>query len=918
MNKITIYLIGAVAAVALFVGGLLLGGVLRDEASTAEASVDTVEIAAATPATPDTDPDGPGQAQLPDASPWHLPAHLVETNPAGGFRFVGQRSDPSAESHGDAPGTDGSTSTDAEPGEIYRPPTMPGGLDEEGVGEPDPEAPIIVGEWVDEFTAEDIFGEPAVSETSDDSPAEEPILGEPPFRDPCALITEEGGTTEEIDGACPEGVGGTIVLLGGGDGSPPDPLAIMRQFYTSIGVPLELRCPDLGTSADGIYRPLFASNNPADFTIRYWLSRQPDSVQEVTYRSSDTEMDLWIERRLGDGHVLADPHNGVHNCPELPLPDDMPSEAHFTIEIDGVDDFGSTASVRLYATIESAEAQLGRPPMQVNFRRDTDRTGFVTVPYDPTEEMAYLASIPKTGARASTQTCTDIEPLLLGGLYSSDTSLGRFGTAVMARAPGDPVYDTRYSRAALAELTADEGVTYLLCGWAATPAARSFDLPRVTYRDSLTVRGPRHLRVRISVGGGHADIDLGARSVKVRPANWPGYFGAGQFPSEAAAAGRAFMLDEPVTMVDSNAHEVPAVTVIEVEGPSGRTQLIEVPTRTRCLDFFALFSCPEPGIAQYDVPIPGYGPGRPHCSGGLFGSCETPEETFAGNLRILVERYAGPGGAPTGSGDRWTINRQGAFAGAGRERPDTPQIDTNASYLREYRANPTARPGLIARLDFDRPVRVEVQPLNNFEEPCVEPEAYTVDELRSSHTFRWDELCYGGTYSLSMLAVDADGNERDERMVVDGERVPYPGWGYAVLSKVPIAEFTVEITIDRLADGIYPGSLSMSVGSVSIGTVVAPGSGPRCRPPLLPTQNYTRTVRSDGGRPIGWGDSVGLSFEVTGTGDGIACGVEERNIRLRINEQLWLADLLAAPEHTFTYNEADAEITVTLRDIRPR
>src|SRR5690606_18088467 len=352
-------------------------------------------------------------------------------------------------------------------------PTVPGGVGEDGVGTPDPDVPYVVGDWVEELTLDDLYpvDEPA-SDPSGDGSEQGPTLGDPPrtddpadpmFRDPCAdpageSVEEDAEAAEE---RCPEGVGGTILLTD--DGVPPNPLSIMAQFYIRISADVELRCPDLGTSVDGIYRPLFASNNPADFTIRYWPSVRPEEVREVTYRTSEAELDRWVERRLNGESIYADPRHGGHNCPEPPLPDEMDHEQQFTIEIDGVDDMGTRASVRIYDVIESAEAQLGRPPMAFGSRRGDANSGFVSLPYDPDEETAYLAAIPKTGPRSSELTCTDIEPHVLAHRMSADPVLGPVRVAAMARRPGDPEFDPRFSIAAISELRPDEGTSYLLC-----------------------------------------------------------------------------------------------------------------------------------------------------------------------------------------------------------------------------------------------------------------------------------------------------------------------------------------------------------------------------------------------------------------------------------------------------------------------
>jgi hypothetical protein len=923
MNQRTTYLITAGAAALLFIGGLVLGNLINDDdPGDVAASPATVAIAAATPADPESDPDGPTERFWPQPSPRQIPAHLLEvvdspdgpddeTVAASGVSLseaarpviVGGVYNPDVETDPVAGGE----------GEIYLPPTRPGGLDEDGTGEPDPDAPVEVREGVVEL-GPDVELDGSVDPFAPEPAAPGP-LGDPlPFRDPCADVDEvDAEAAEEL---CPEGVGGTILVpLGGGDGAP-EPLAIMGQFYTGISVPLELRCPSLGMGEDGIYRPLFASNNPADFTIRYWLTADASEQASITYRSSDAELERWIEKRLADEPTWANPHQGVHNCPELPMPTPLPANAHVTVEIQGVDDFGSEAFVRFYAYLDARGSRGGnRPPVTFTPMPLGSDVGLLAVPYDPTTEMVYMASIPRNGPRASELSCTEAEGTMLDGRFVSDPSLHEIGVAILAQPPDGPDVDPRFNQVAVARLHGEEGTRYQLCAWVATPATRSFERPTVVHRDSFLVRAPRHLRVRVSVGGGHADQPLEARSVSVRATNWPAGW-TGTFPSEAIPA-RAFMLDGPVLLFDSGGQRVPSNTLIEVVGPTGSSAMLDIETPTRCSGFGGLFtSCPERGTKQYDVQIPGRVVGRGLC-GSSFGSCDPPrEQTYVGNLRLLVERYSGPGGPPTGGdADGWQVFPHGRFEAAGeRERPATPQIDSLNSSLRSGVDSLTGRPSLTMDLRFDRPVRIEAVPWNNFEEACVEPEPYVRDDYSATATRTWRDLCFRGTYSMSLLAVDEDGNTLDLRTIVDGERTGHPGWSYIELPGFPIAEFTVDITIARLGDGMRPQSLNASLGGVSLGTLIAPGHPPRCVTEAVPTSTFSRTIRNDGGRPIQWGDSVVLYLDVAGAGDGYRCGLGERYTRGAILRTLWLDDLLDGPRR-LTYDGPDAEIIVEIREV---
>src|SRR5690606_9746055 len=126
-------------------------------------------------------------------------------------------------------------------------------------------------------------------------------------------------------------------------------------------------------------RAIFASNNPADFTIRYWPSRSPDDVREITWSTPEAEVDRWVARRLAHEPTHASMHTGVHNCPPL---EGLHPGVHTTIEIHGVDAAGSEDEVRFHFTPDHNRegAAVGRP--RPSFEPVDDMRAVVTVPYD--------------------------------------------------------------------------------------------------------------------------------------------------------------------------------------------------------------------------------------------------------------------------------------------------------------------------------------------------------------------------------------------------------------------------------------------------------------------------------------------------------------------------------------------------------
>ncbi|MDZ7677512.1 MAG: hypothetical protein U5K29_03055 [Acidimicrobiales bacterium] len=899
MNQRTLILLSVVAGLALFSGGLVLGNVVRSDAGEDPASPNTVPIATAAPVLAGTSP-GATEAAPDPVSPYQRSGHQIPLDlPSTGGDPDGpadaSTAGPSTGSP-DAAGTEeGEPSALAEriygpergidsdgEGEIYEPPTTPSEMADADDADPD-------GDGADPGDAEgagdgsdgDLVGVDLEELLAEEWPVDlpRPRLEEPRFSDPCAAADAD-------EDACPAGMGGTITLLDHGEGTP-DPLSISAQLYETLSVSGVLRCDDLGMGDDGIYRAVFASNNPADFTIRHWPSGSPDEAQELSYRTPDSERDWWAERHLAGEPTWANPHGGVQNCPEIP----GLAHRHTTVEIHGVDDFGTEDTARIFFTPPRGGS--GETPRTVTFtpRRDPVH-GILAAPYKSDSESVYMASIPKNGPRGSERSCTDIEADMLDGRHRSDLSLVDVRDGTLARRPGDDS-DPDFDRVAVGRVFPEEGTTYDLCVWITVPGPRSFDRPTVIERESFTVRAPRALRVRIWATGGFAIGPLDAYSVRVAATNWRDGYGPGRtFPDDDLPSG-PFTFDERVLMTGSGSSKVPATTLLEITGPSGWTSTIDVPTPTRC-PMLGFFECPTPGSDEYRVPIP----------------------LMDGRLSLVVERYAGPGGPPDGNPleDGWQVRSQGDFDPAEPEgSAELPRIDGHRSFLRTRPGEPGEAPGMTMRLEFDRPVRVEATPHMNFVGDCGAGETQTTDDFRSSVQMFWEELCWGGAYSVGLLAVDEEGNELDLRAEVDGTPTGDVGWGYVVLPGFTIEEFTVGVTIDRLGDGIRPQSIGGTVGGVSIGAFAAPGREPRCQTDV-DRGRQTNTVPSDGGVPITWRDPVTVYLQVAGAGDGRDCGLDDGYVAVTLRQEVPLDELLAGPV-TLTYDEADAQITVEIIDV---
>lgn len=901
MNKLLLILGGVVAAAVLLVAGIALGDVLADDAP-AEADVAT-----------DTDPagdDAAGPRQVAaatavpldqSAAPTAVPV-VDETTPPtwpapSPFQVVDPTDDGSINSAADdlAALYDPETGIDSgTTGEPWVPPTSPA-FDAE-TDEVDPEAPAERAEGAEHVPAdevEDLFI---------------PYLGlDLPFRfvDDCA--GDAPGTDEDADESeCPEGVGGTIALTGGG--AAPEPLDIMRQLYTTIGVPLELRCSPLGFSADGTHRAIFATNNPADFTITYWPSTERSAARTIEYSTPEAERDLWLERQLAGEPTYASMHTGVHNCPEIA---GLFPGRHTTFEVRGVDDAGTEDVVTIYFTPSTAVAgnvSVGRPHASfVPLDRHSNH-GVLTVPYNEHTEQVYVASLPRAGQGATTESCTDVENGVLNQTQRHDVSLWRWDTADFPRAEDDG-FEPGIESSLVTTFVGEEGTTYDLCVWVTKPPRRSFDKPPVVMREVFTVRPPRRWRVRLLVGGGHTDAALDANAISVRPTNWP-YSGAATWPSEPVPAG-AFMLDEMEVLRDGGSSLVPPITLLRVTGPAGTTTEVSIPTMASCM---FPFPCDHAGFDHYDIAIPGRTTRHVLCGGG--GDCGSPTDTeVVGNLRLVVETYAGPGGAPTGrldGADGWQVDHALSFPAAMIDAaPPIPRIDQNSVVLEPVGGTDGiagGRPGLRFHASFDRLVQVTAVPQVAIGNQCPVPVvAQSTDGLSQYVDMTFEGLCWGSTYGIDLVATDAAGNVLDTRTIIDGVRTGRGAWRIVDMPRVGIAEYSVRVTVNQLGEGY--GASHLRVGPIE---VVPYGVGVRC---VAGTEPHEVTIRNSGGRPITISDPWDWTLEVNQSGDGRDCGDRRHGEGMRIHATVPLDQLLAGPATVHYTHEDGTDVVLEVYDV---
>lgn len=907
MNRLSLVLGGLVLAAVLCVGGIALGDVLADEPDTAGAAapVTTRPIPAAAPADGIDVPEPGAEPVWPAPSPLQIVEPTATDSPPADDDATAAVGLTAAEI---AALADPDTGIDSDAtGEPFIPPTSP--AFDPDTDEVDPEAPAVPADGVEVIEPDDV--EDLLTPTP--PPAEPEATFTDPCADPAAPEPADGETTDdaatEDESGCPDGTGGTIVLLGG-DGDPVEPLWIMRQLYTSISVPLELRCSPLGTQADGSLRAIFASNNPGTFTIRYWPSTEPDAVRTVTYETPESERDRWLERRLAGEPTGASMHTGIHNCPEMP---GVFPGRHTTFQVHGVDDLGTEHEVNIYFTPEANRegVAVGRP--HASFTPVDQRLGLVTVPYAERTEEVYVASLPRDGARATTQSCTDIENDVLARRHRSDLSLLDSSITEFPRTEGDG-YEPGIDSSVVTRFVGEEGTTYEICTWVAKPPRRSFDKPPVVLRDSITVRAPRHHRVRIWFGGGHSDVPLETDGLTIRATNW-GWGSGDRWPTEPVRAG-AFFLDEPVLLADSGSSPVPSTTLLGVTGPEGDELEMSIPTPTNCA--IGIFGCVREGFDQYDVPIPGGRVGSGLCGSG-FGGCDPPtSEVFLGNIRLIVETYTGPAGPPDPGlfGDPWAVQPQTAFAPSGGfAPPPEPQIDQNQSALSVIAPAGDGRPGMQAVLWFDRPVSVTATPRVVLGGECPVPAvAQTTAAPTIQATFRFPDLCWGAMYALDLIATDADGNVLDLRGVVDGVPNGRRGYGYIDMPKVHVESFRTQVTVHEIAGGLGASRAQLTVAGAHTWDLTPDGTA-RCLADGEPRD--LGIVRNAGGRPIAMSDPVIVTLDLRARGDGRSCGDRDQRTDY---DTMWasipLDRFLSGEPVTVRFTADDGtDVEVEIRDV---
>lgn len=902
MRKLLLLVGGTLAAVLLLLAGIALGDALSDdaveadgEATAAAAAASAQPIAAATPVPIDAGA-APGEAFTADADEADTPVAQASTHQivGDGVDAAGAADLDALESILTGEATDAAfdrakgVDTDATL-DPWVPPTSPA-FDPDR-GEVDPEAPATRADDVEELDASD------VAERL--TPAAEPDL---PFRfvDACA-----GETGDEDDGStCPAGVGGTIALTGGG--SSADPLAIQRRLVTSWPIPRLLRCPALGFDPERVHQALLVTNNPAELTIRYWPSTDAADVRQVSYETPAAERDRWTERRIAGERPLAALPSGVHNCPALP---GLVGGRSYMIEVRGVDDAGTEAEVRFAYTPEARRADGGplvRPAAEFTPVASFGR-GVLTVPYAQRTEQVYVGALARAGDHASTETCTDIENGILGETRRRNPGLGPRSVTAFERSDGDG-YLADIDATMAVEFTGEEGTAYDLCVWITRPPSRSFDLPPVVSRQVFTVRTPVRWRTRLLLAGGHGTGDLVADAISVRALGWstvPGYW-----PPAPVDEG-PFLLDEPVVLQDGGSSPVPSRTVLLVSGPTGARGLATIATGTRC---HILVPCDVDRVRAYDVPIPGPGSGSGLC-GTSLGTCEplTPDEAV-GNLRLVVEHYAGPSGEPTldRAADDWQVRAPVSFASADApELPETPRIDFNTLEFEPFGGTggiAGGRPGARALVAFDRPVTVSARPVVKDGSPCPSSvPAQRSDGPVTAFTPYFTDLCWGTTYSLDVVATDADGNTLDWQAYAGGVPTPYRGWLRAEMPGVRVLQYTYEVTVEDAGPGNAVSRMVVGRGDL----VPAERSG-RCFDDHPRPDRFT--VRNHDGFLIDLADPWVWELEVDPARHG-TCADPSSWRPIRLTRNLPLDDLLDGSATIHFTGDEGLDVTVEITDI---
>lgn len=883
MNKITISLISVAAVAGLFFGGVLFGNLLRDGNEPAGTESESSSIAMATPVP--IDPSLP-PGTFPDLDP-DQPAPPV-TWPQATTRV--ESSIPLAGAHG---------LTEADLAVLY---DAESGID--AVASRDPWIPPDAPATVDDIVADPTTGGPATDDSaSPDSTSstegtepeagseeggvegDEPFLFVLPlsdlwlrFIDPCAGDAPGSGGGDE----CGDGVGGTIVLTGGGDGEEPDALDVFAQVY-SVGSGFEIRCDALRFGADGSYGAVFSTNNPGEFTVNYRASRRPESARSIEVSTTEAELDRWVARRTSGEPIFSDVRNGVHHC--ITLTGLFPGE-HATLEISGVDDFGSEDSVTIYHTLPDSSmtgSTAGRPPSTFEMRTADAGYGRVTVPYDRTAEQVYVASLPRAGVRATTETCGDIENDVLTQRRRMDFSLYNWDT-ISAPAGFGGEFDPRIKAAVLVDFLGEEGTWHDICVWVTKPPNRTFDKPPVLMRNLHQVRPPRRWRGQLALVGGWSNVPLSVGDIRFST-NWP-VGGATSWPQRDLGAS-TYVFREPFVIRDGGSAAIPASTVLTITAPGGTSTEVAIPSFTGCIP---IFSC-SARTFYYDIAVPGARPGSAPIA----------------NLRVAFEIYAGPGGPMDGtSADGWQISRDDTFMGGGPlKRPDAPQVDSNASSYTVVGGEAGVeggRPSLVAQLTFDRPVTVTAEPYVVAGDCPLPVEPQSTIEPATTIRLRFDNLCWGRMYTLAVEAIDTDGNVLRDISLATLPAGTRP-WMVVDTPSLSVTEYQARVTISGTTHGVREASLH--------GWTIVEWRHRECA--TTPIDEST-TIRNADGRPLRWNEPFQFNLEFhLATGD---CGHSlSSSRRLMLTATPTLEELLAGPYTAVFTEPGGTEVTIEISNV---
>ena len=277
-----------------------------------------------------------------------------------------------------------------------------------------------------------------------------------------------------------------------------------------------------------------------------------------------------------------------------------------------------------------------------------------------------------------------------------------------------------------------------------------------------------------------------------------------------------------------------------------------------------------------------------------------------GTLTISVAISDGPSGPPGSPGaPDWNADAGSAFAPSSTDAlPHFARYDFNSTQVSGGATDGGYRPSGFVQLVTDRPVSVTAQALQWSTGGTCGGAPQTQTTMSTSHSFRWDNLCFGTEYDFVAVVTDAAGVRTSFGLAGGGtvlgtiftQQLPIEQISYAYGFTFHESQFSYGV--NATADGVI-------IGAHPIGEVSGPCQPESSGPPVLGTP---LTNLTEHGYPIDLPESVPVTFTID-IGTGPYCEDQQRVV---LTGHVKLTDLISGTPVTMTADSPLVGVTATL------